>query len=754
MIRKYISYMLFGASLSAGLSACEEEDLVSARGSFNIILQDAQAENSHTRALPEALTQLTDEVKKQFELSITAEDGQNSFEGNIGSYEAAPPALKPGKYTLRATFGENRPLALDEPYYTSSPVTATAEANRSIDVTIPCTVGNALASFTFSNETQSDEFLSDYTFETRVGETSVTCTETDGKNPYFSAGSTVDFYLTGTTIENKPVEYKFASIASAEAGMNYKYTLSIGMATEGDAILDIIVNTTVESVTINDTIPQEWLPKAQTAAEGFDENGILNCRETDDAPTTRLNFQALMPVEDIELTLDMTDPNFRTLSKTYTLASLSEEDRKALTDAGITLPALNTTTGGIDFTAMTGRLLCADDGSTLSNHISFRVKANKRWSETKEYTINTLRPEFSITVNENDSWSKEFAVRELNITAGNAEKVKAGTKFQYSADNGESWKDFSDNTAMKQKFGTHPDTKNYQVRALYRGVLTSNVEHATLETPMQLPNSGLDEWTDEVYYDDDYYCFYPWTSSDKGNCHWDTNNTWTTRHRWNASAFISRYNGFHAVSYVPGRAGGLAAELRNTANGRGNLSGNPKDYNKVAGKLFTGTFEAIKKGNDINGEDEFIIHKDAQFNVRPTALKFWHKYDVTHGSDYSDTWTAHIELLDANGNIIIQQEYEETGNGGSPTDWTEVTLTLPYADGEEYNKAAYIYIIFNSTNREGDGMLYWTQEYTFYINNGANTVTWEKAWYEMANNRYPMVGSKLTIDDISMVYDK
>ena len=127
---------------------------------------------------------------------------------------------------------------------------------------------------------------------------------------------------------------------------------------------------------------------------------------------------------------------------------------------------------------------------------------------------------------------------------------------------------------------------------------------------------------------------------------------------------------------------------------------------------------------------------------------------MTHGSDYSDTWTAHIELLDANGNIIIQQEYEETGNGGSPTDWTEVTLTLPYADGEEYNKAAYIYIIFNSTNREGDGMLYWTQEYTFYINNGANTVTWEKAWYEMANNRYPMVGSKLTIDDISLVYDK
>lgn len=41
-------------------------------------------------------------------------------------------------------------------------------------------------------------------------------------------------------------------------------------------------------------------------------------------------------------------------------------------------------------------------------------------------------------------------------------------------------------------------------------------------------------------------------------------------------------------------------------------------------------------------------------------------------------------------------------------------------------------------------MLYRTQTYTFYIDNGNNTVEFDDA----------VVGSKLTIDDISLVYDK
>lgn len=737
-MKRQISYMVLGVGFCLGLAACQEEELAPAGGSFNITLRDAEAGQSLTRALPSALTELTDEVKRQFDLSITGEDGRADFEGNMGSYEAAPPALKPGEYTLMASFGQNRPLALDEPYYISSPVTATAEANRTVDVTIPCTVGNALASFAFSEETEPDNFLSNYAFETRVGETSVTCTDTDGKNPYFSAGSTVDFYLTGTTTEGKSVEYRFASIASAEAGMNYKYTLSIGTATEGEAALNITVNTTVESVTVNETLPQEWLPKPQTVAEGFDESGILNYRETDDAPTTRLNFQALMPVEDIELTLNLSDPNLQTLSKTYSLASLTEEDRQALTNAGITLPALNATTGSVDLTAMTGRLLCANDGSTATNVIQMRVKANHRWSETQEYTINTLRPEFNITVNENDFWSKEFAVRTFNITAGNAERVKANTVFQYSSDNGQSWQAFSDNAAMKQQFGTHPDIKSYKVRALYRGLLASNEENATLETPTQLPNSGMEEWTDEKY--SGYYCFYPWSS--QGNCHWDTNNLYTTRHRHNTIG-RAHYNGFHAVSYAPGRTG-LAAELRNTGNGRGNtklFSISVKDYNKVAGKLFTGTADVSIGGTDAFPDDQLTIRKDAAFTSRPTALKFWYKYAPTE----TDTWTAHIELLDADNNVIIQQDQSGTATEGQASnEWAEVTLTLPYANGTEYRKAAYIYVTFNSTNHEGDGMLYRTQTYTFYIDNGNNTVEFDDA----------VVGSKLTIDDISLVYDK
>ena len=727
-MKKYIHYLILALTIFSS-QACQEENITTTGGQFNITLQDAPAD-TYKRSLP---TELSDELKRQFVINIEDESGKSNFKGTLEAYNAGSPALKPATYYLQATYGENKELAIDEPYYTSEKQPGTISANKTTDINLLCSVGNALASFAFADAEKASELLPTYSFVTKVGETTVSCTADDGHNPYFREGVTVDFYLQGTTTDNKQVDYKFASISSAKRQMNYKYTLTIGEATEGNALLGITVNTSVESITITETLPQEWLPKAKLTADGFDGNNTLNYRETTDAPATKINYQALKPVEEIEFTFNLEDQNLQSLNKTYLLSELTEEERQALVAAGVTLPALNATTGSIDLTGMTNKLLCANDGSTAVNRIDVRIKANNRWSDTGTYTINTLRPEFNIAVNENDFWSKEFAIRDFNVTEGNADKVKAHTVYQYSTDGGGSWTTFSE--GMKQKFSTHPEIKNYTVRALYRNALASNIADVTLETPTQLPNSNMDEWTDEIY-NSDYYCFYPWIT--KNSCHWDTNNSWTTRHRWNTVG-RAHYNGFHAVSYVPGRSG-LAAELRSTGNGRGNtkfINITVKDYNKVAGQLFTGTAECIKGGTDAIPEDELNIYKDAQFFVRPTAIKFWYKYAPSG----SDTWTAHMELLDENNEIISQADYS---NSNQTNDWTEATLTLPYQDGQDYNKATYIYVVFNSTNNPGKNMSYSKQTYTFYINQGTGTESYSDA----------LVGSILTIDDISLIYDK
>ena len=275
----------------------------------------------------------------------------------------------------------------------------------------------------------------------------------------------MDFYLKGSTAAGKAVDYKFASIANAQRQKNYKYTLQLGGVQEGGAILGITVSTVVESISLSDVIPQEWLPKAKITAAGFDETGHLDYYETEQV-TPQVSYQAVKATEDMEFTFDFHDQNIQSLSGTYLLSELTDDRRQALANAGLVLPKLGETAGVIDLTAFVAQLTCADDGAAVTNNISMRVKANHRWSDTQAYSISTHSPEFSITVDDRESWSKEFSVHELQVTKGDAQTLKSKVVYQYSADNGHTWTDCSD--GMRQKFASHPEQKQYQVRAIYR----------------------------------------------------------------------------------------------------------------------------------------------------------------------------------------------------------------------------------------------------------------------------------------------
>lgn len=724
-LRNWIYCLL---TLPIVFSSCTqlEDEMMSDGGKFNITLIDSKSENS--RSLP---SDLSDELTSDFYLTISNINGAKAYNGLLSEYNSKQPSFKKGDYSISATLGENPILALDSPYYESEKKTASIEIGKVTDVDLVCYVANSLASFAFADPEQANEIFQSYQFVTKVGDSEVSCTVDDGKNPYFRAGKSVSFILRGTTAGGK-VDYTFANISNVEKGKNYKYTLTLGNTETGSVDLDISVDESIEDVSVNETVPENWLPKPSVAAEGFNQDGILEYIETNDAEKAIISFQAYKPVDDIKLILDFKDPKLNTLSKTYDLSTLSQEDKSSLEQAGIVLPELNSTSGNFDFTNIIPKLLCADNGSSVDNRISVSVYANGRWSEEKQYTIRTLKPEFEISVNENDFWTKEFAIRDFKVSSGNAEKIESNIIYQYSGDGGASWESF--NNDMKHVFSSHPENKNYIVRALFRNVLASNIGYVELETPTQLHNSGMEDWS-TVSLGWDLPNFLP-RSSEEETEYWDTNNQFTFRYN---IAIKTNYNGFPAVSYsaTNKHSGSYSAELRNTAAGPVNAEpvwifpSTIYDNNRIAGMLFYGDYTGTTSTSAANGS--VSINEGRSFFVRPTKLSFYYTYDPYNG-DGQDTYEVIIKVFDSNGDVIA--------NGHHTSDikqltWSKQEVKINYSDSI-VNKAAKIYVLFQSSNKGQENVPYGEREISI---DGFNTV---KTPY----------GSILRIDDISLVYDK
>ncbi len=731
---RYIKAIYIGL-IGMLLAGCQADQWESIEGGFQITLSDEVTVT--TKSTPAELGEPTTD---KFKLKIVNEATNNA--AYDGAYKSGTIPAAAGTYTITASFGENPVLALDDPYYKGEETGVVVKDGETTSVNISCTVANALATIFYADTAKFDEMYSSYGVEIKVNNYSVTIGDGTKESAYYQVGSKPTFTFKGVLKGNnkevsKVLENDLLSSASTfEAGQHCKLTLSMEATASG--LVPTISKAEATTVTINETIPMEWLPKPKVT--GFDAEGTkeITYTETADAVSAAISFSGAMPIEDWEMTLEFADPVYNSLNKKYTFSTLTDEDRTSLTQAGIVLPSLDEAKDGkIDFTGLTAKLQVASDDET-SNTIRLRVKANNRWSseegEEDAFTIKTIAPEIVPTAKPEDIWTKTLTVSGCEVNTG---KLDPSTIQKYQYLDGSEWKYCVDGLAALSDI---PEDNQMQVRAMYREGVYAKPVTIELEKPEQLPNSGMEEWNVENYTKS-LYCFYPW--QDKNECHWDTNNLYTTRHRHNSSdAVIANYNGFHAVSYVSGHNGiGLAAELRSTANGRGNtddflwVDHEEKDHNKVAGELFLGDCKLNITGNDINGDDSYEREKNATFTNRPTALKFWYKYAPYN----SDTWSAHIELLDEAKNIIIQQDLTSSE---AKNDWTEATVSLDYDEGTVYKKCKYIYVIFRSTVNSGANMPYREITQTFYVD--GQVKTFSPAY----------VGSVLTIDDISLVYDK
>lgn len=734
MLRKVCSYIL-AVSCVLAIAGCADDVAVDPEGvMLNLEIADVRA-GVATRAVP---AELPKPVQEAFRLAIVNEQGRTVYDD---AFAPSVGPFAPGRFTLGVGYGEDV-LALDAPCYAGETSASIYKGLENV-IRIDARVANALMSIVYADVSFFEENFESFGVSfTLDGRTVSLNGPSPAQSAYFPAGSVPEITFHAERKDGRTVaislDRSLASRLPLEAGRHAKVTIGVS----ADKVE--ITKVDVEEVTIAETIPPSWLPKPRTQAVGFDENGVLHNVETLKVDQAKIDFTTSSTLQDVELTLDIQDPAYSHLTGTHLLSAMTSAQLESLRLAGIDLPAAGTEGGTINLTRFATNLQ-TNEGNTTTNTLSLRVKANDRWDteSPQTYSIVVEKPVFGLNLDPRKVWTKTIVLDETRVDLGDPELIRAKLRYQYSTDGGTTWQFFSQGTI--QQFHEQPDTPNLQLRAILREGLVSDAISCTLETPAQLPNSDMEEW----HYTNvarKMNCYYPW--NDGGTAFWNTNNPYTTRYKSSTNIFNSGsnpYNCMPAVSYVvPGHTGSRAAEIRSTASGRGNtLPNNVLNLNKVPGELFTAEISVHQGGTSAkpSGDNYTVDPLGRSFASRPTALHFWYKYAPLNG----DAWRAKIVLLDADNNTIIEKNLESSD---ARSNWAEQTVSLDYLPDAVYAKCSRIFVVFSSSihDTRNDEMPWQAYDDGYSLWEGDNLVPKKdtKCW----------IGSILTIDDISLIYDK
>lgn len=602
-----------------GFTACQQENLSDpVKGGFSVSLSEVIAE-METKATPGNLEK---PVAEKFKLLITnKETGRELYNGSFTD-QTIPASL--GTYTVKATCSpnsskdENPLLALDAPYYEGT-VDATIKAEATVPVNIACKVANALASIRFgNNKNKFEDLFSEYGVEVKIGSRSVTLKDTL-QSAYYQAGSDVKFFFKGTLkgnnqeVSQELTHSEFNKAETFVAGSHCVINLSVEKTASG--VILTVVAAEVTTVTISATIPLEWLPKPRIAGFANGETS-LSYTETADAIPAKISFTASSEIQDVEFSFDFQDEQYVSFNdKTYTLTTLSDEDKAAFTKASIIIPILDgTAEGGIDFTSMTANLQ-TNAGNETVNTIKLRVKANNRWSDEGIYEIRTQKPIFRVSAYPGNIWTKEFtmnALMEDQVETGNFDKLKESMTYQYKSDQSD-WEILSKDLRIT---ALEPGT-TYYIRGLYRGEVAGDVTPVKTYETLNIPNSSLDEGYSTTYpkSENPLYSF---------NGGWiDTRNPLTC-HTNGVNAFYVSKSSTLPVS----DNNSTVAHMMTIGWGGGNTC----SFGKKSGSVINNISAGIVCVGDYDAGKDVIHPKEAY--IRPTSLSFTYKASPYNNDEY------------------------------------------------------------------------------------------------------------------------
>ena len=637
-----------------------------------------------------------------------------------------------GIYDIKATSKKEIKGVAWDPYYVAD-TTEVEITDKDTPKTIPLTAkyGCALVSVTFPEGL--NEIFKEYHVTVAANSSSLKLTSSKNQ-AYVEPGTKVSLSFGGTKlngdkVENKPLKHDDLP-KTFDAADYYKITLMMG-----DGLTMDISKVEEKTVDITEEIPLDWLPKPKVEAEGFTGN-TLTFVETELKPA-KLNLNLSHALQDIKFKFNFEDEQFAEslqADKEYSLST----DKAAIESAlGITLPEVGAETGSLDFSPLVAKLQ-TNAGTTTNNTVEIDVKANNRWSsEVKEgdkapnlkYTFTCNKPEFSVAVQEGNVWTKTFTIDEPTVTAGNAEVLKGKLVYQYreKGANDDAWQKCSN--GLEQVFSTQPNKKEYEVRAFYREGIVSEVVDVELESPEQLPNSGMEDWWIETkkipqswpFEDKTYYTFHPYAEGAGSSSWWDTNND---KAQGGTVALGIWYEGCFAscVSYTTDVHEGSKAALIYLSGCGDGYANTSVTYvgGAMVGSLFIGTYNSgIVQGHS--------------FESRPSSLSFWYKYKPYN----SDAFKVVVSLKNGDKEIATGT-YEPTAYSAEDNVYKQATVNFNYTDNSL--KATTICVQFLASNKtslsEGD----------FEKGTTIN--------YPVIGNWTVHMGSVLKIDDLNLNYDK
>lgn len=661
---------LVAALLGVLFVACSEEENLSQTSKTGFLVSLTEDVKVDSRKTPEELGK---PAASQFKLKITNQT--TGSELYSGSYTEDLIPASAGMYEIEATYGDNPVLALDAPYYKG-----TAEADladgESKTVQVNCKVANALASVVFDNSgtnTFESQFVS---YGVRVSvNTSVTTLTNDGKSAYYRAGSMPVFTFVGTLRngggeKEVPLENSDLSNPSTfAAGKHCRITLKLSDAAPGLRVE--ISKVEVDSVTINETIPLEWLPKPKVTAEGFTDNTLF-MYETE-TPTAKFNFNLSSALQELKFTLNLADETYQSLNKTYTLSELSEEDRTALTNAGVVLPVIGSKEASLDFTELAAKLTGSTTGDVLSNVITLdEVRANNRVLEGEQvYTIQTSAPDFNLVVYPGNTWTKQFTAN-TQIIHGNADVIRKGMTFEYSTD-GIIWTPAADSLITELIPGT-----TYQIQGKFGKHISKIVDVKTYEV-LTIPNSTLDDGYDTTYPKDDnplYSFIGDWI---------DTRNELTC-HSDGANAFYVSKSSTLPIN----DNGSTVAHMMVIGWGAGNTCAFGNKTGSVIGNISSG----IVCVGDYDASSDVINAKEAY--IRPTSLTFTYKASPYNGDEY----LVEVVLLNITDGVetIIGEGILQSGN--TVNDYSTQSIDINYDDSALELPISHVKVLFKAGTKE------------------------------------------------------
>lgn len=716
--------------LLGGCQENEETDL-SGKTGLLVILTD-EDNKAYSRKAP---SELEDPLTEMFQLKILySGTDKSAYKGACKEYVL----LQEGLYDLTATYGDNPVIALDAPYYVGSLNAQEVIKGEMTSASISCSVANSLLSVIYNRESLNKMYES-YFVTVSVGSESVDLDADSGKSAYFRAGSSVKLFfhgrLSGTgkeVVYDIPDQEQFANIA---VKTHVKVTLGLDDSEISSGVGISIEKLETETVSIAETIPSEFMPKPKLESDDFLNNELSFAETEKKSATIRLKLSSAL--QELKSKFNSADTKFAGLEQGKEYLLSSAEDKSAIENAlGISLPEVGATEAVLDFTSLLPQLM-TDKGATVTSTIEVDVKANNRWASedatvNRVYTLKCNKPEFSIVTNPGNFWCKEFSVDSCDIKTGDIETISQKIQYQYRKKGDEQWIDCD----RLVQFDDYPVDKQYQIRAVYREGIETELVDVMLETPQQLPNSDMEEWStvkgetftlsDSWFKKKTYYKFYPYSEGESDKW-WDTNNL-----RSQDGNIVLGLG--HPVAFSPcvsysedvKHGGNRAALIYTSGHGGGDNSTGEVIYpgGAFAGSLFVGNYS----WND--GTES--LNRGHVFSARPTAVRFWYNYCPKN----QDAFKVYVELK--NGDEVIATGTYVPTVVSSETGWQEGRVDVQY--GEYPKFATSICVQFLSTDKTSfsDSDFDKNKSITFPVMGDWNA----------------HVGSMLYIDDISLIFDK